>query len=351
MTARPQNSDDGTHRQLTTLAGWRAFVQEAPVASKLLPERDWNQLSDHDRLTYDERRLNYHAYLLVVATPTIRQVITEGRRLTYLNRNAHSGRSGLILSGAARTGKTTALTQLGKTLDVIHRGRRPESAGDIPTVYITVPPAATAKMIAIEFARFLGLPTAPRANITDIIEAVCGVCIDARTALMAVDEIHNLALATRTGAEASDMLKYFSERIPATFVYAGIDVERAGLLAGTRGEQIAGRFSMIRTEAFAPGEHWTGLIAVLEDSLRLHRHHPDTLTGLGDYLHQRTSGMIGSLLRLIRGAAVQAVLDGTERITRRSLDSIQIDIAAQTAASRATRRPRQPASRQTAPIP
>ena len=37
------------------------------------------------------------------------------------------------------------------------------------------------------------------------------------------------------------MLKYFSERIPATFVYAGIDVERNGLLSGTRGEQIAGR--------------------------------------------------------------------------------------------------------------
>ena len=42
-----------------------------------------------------------------------------------------------------------------------------------------------------------------------------------------VDEIHNLNLATRNGAEASDTLKYFSERIPATFVYAGISVERA----------------------------------------------------------------------------------------------------------------------------
>ena len=30
------------------------------------------------------------------------------------------------------------------------------------------------------------------------------------------------------------MLKYFSERIPVTFVYAGIDVERAGLLMSLR---------------------------------------------------------------------------------------------------------------------
>jgi hypothetical protein len=277
-----------------------------------------------------------------VATPTIRQVIVEGRRLSYLNRNAHSGRCGLILSGPARTGKTTALTQLGKTLEVIHRQRHPRADADIPTLYITVPPAATAKMIAIEFARFLGLPTMRRANLTDIIEAVCGVCLDTRTALVAVDEIHNVSLMTRTGAEASDMLKYFSERIPATFCYAGIDVERAGLLSGTRGEQIAGRFGMIRTGAFAPGDEWTALIGVLEGSLRLHRHHPGTLTGLAAHLHTRTSGMIGSLLRLIRSAAVQAVLDGTEKITRATLDSIGIDIAAQ-AASEAIPRTRRAA--------
>ena len=104
--------------------------------------------------------------------------------------------------------------------------------------------------------------------------------------------------------------------MPATFVYAGINVERAGLLNGTRGEQIAGRFSMIRTGAFGRGQQWHALIAALEDSLRLHHHRPDTLVELADYLHNRSNGMIGSLLRLIRAAAIQAVLDGTETITR-----------------------------------
>jgi hypothetical protein len=45
----------------------------------------------------------------------------------------------------------------------------------------------------------------------------------------------------------SDTLKYFSERIPATFCYAGINVEREGLFSGARGQQIAGRFSLIVT--------------------------------------------------------------------------------------------------------
>src|SRR3954454_7080767 len=68
-----------------------------------------------------------------------------------------------------------------------------------------------------------------------------------------VNEIHNLNLATRSGAEVSDQLKYFAERLPATFAYAGIDVERVGLFAGTRGAQIASRFATITTAPFAYG--------------------------------------------------------------------------------------------------
>jgi hypothetical protein len=318
---------DGGARQLTTLQGWREFVTERPSIPDLLPEAAWKALDDGARLDYDEARLAHHARLLTVATSTIQQVITEGRRLQYLNRHADAGRCGLILSGPARTGKTTCLAQLGKTIETMHHRRHPHAAGHIPVIYITAPPAATPRMIAVEFARFLGLPLTRRSNVTDVLESVCGVCLDARTTLVCVDEIHNVNLGTRHGAEASDTLKYFAERLPVTFAYAGISVERAGLLSGTRGEQIAGRFSMIRTGPFGRGQQWQSLIAALEDSLRLHHHRDGTLTGLAPYLHSRSGGMIGSLLRLIRAAAVQAVLDGTETITKATLESIPVDIA------------------------
>jgi hypothetical protein len=45
------------------------------------------------------------------------------------------------------------------------------------------------------------------------------------------------------------------------------------------------------------------------------------------YLHSRNGGMIGSLLRLVRAAAIQAVLHGTEAITETTLESIPVDIA------------------------
>ena len=117
---------------------------------------------EEKRLAYDEDRIDHHSRLLVMQTPVIGEVITEGRRPSQLNRHASSGRSGLIVSGPARTGKTTAITQLGTMTEVHHRHRHPGSPSDIPVVYITVPPAATARMIAVEFARFLGLPVARR---------------------------------------------------------------------------------------------------------------------------------------------------------------------------------------------
>jgi len=324
-------SPGGDRRQLTTLAGWRQFAADVPSVPDLLPGDVWKNLGEDKRLAYDEDRLAHHSRLVTVETPVITKVITEGRRLSYLNRAAVSGRCGIILSGPAATGKTTALTQLGKMTEAMHRRRHPRSGGGIPVIYITLPPRTTPKMIAVELARFLGIPVTRKLNITDITEAVCGVCLDARTSLICVDEIHNINLATRDGAEASDALKYFSERIPATFAYAGISVEKAGLLSGTRGEQIAGRFSMIRTSPFPRNRQWTALAAALETSLRLHRHEPGTLPGLGGYLHHRTGGMIGSLLRIIRSAAVQAILDGTEAITRKTLDAIDVDIAADAA--------------------
>jgi hypothetical protein len=336
MVTRTANSRPGDepaaeygHLQLTTLEGWRGFVTEMHTAPELLPATVWTGLAEDKRACYDDDRIDHHSRLLVVQTPTIRQVITSGRRLVQLNKRAHYGRCGLMVSGPARTGKTTALTQLGKTVEVIHRRRHPRAAGDIPVIYITVPPAATPKMIAMEFARFFDLPISRRANITDIADAVCGVSRGARVTLVAVDELHNLNTRTRAGAEASDTLKYLSERIPATFAYAGISLDRTGLLSGTRGEQIAGRFGMVRTGPFNLDQQWTALIAALEDSLRLHRHRPAALPELDRYLHRRTHGMIGSLLWLVRSAAINAVLDGTEKITKKALDAVEADITAQ----------------------
>lgn len=329
-----QAADEQSGQHLTTIPGWRRSLAEPPAPPVLLNAADYARLPGIERDAYDEARLDHHARLLV-ATSAVRHTVTCGRRLVLLNRHAISARRGLIVSGPAGTGKTIAITQLGRAHELLDRARHPHAGDRIPVAYITVPPAATARMVAAEFGRFLGLPVRSRLNITDIIESVVGVLTDTRCGLILVDELHNISLTSRTGAEVADTLKYFSERIPATFVYAGIDIEHSDLLSGTRGAQIAGRFTLITTQPFPYGPEWQGLVATLEQTLLLHAHKPGTLTGLDRYLHDRTGGMIGALSHQIRGAALDAVLTGTERITKKGLDAVPLDHTAETTRTRA----------------
>jgi hypothetical protein len=315
----------------TTLAGWRQFVDATPAAFELLPDTGWAALDQAGKDAYAEARISYHSELVVVATSTLREVTRQGRLLTLLNRREISARRGLIVSGPWATGKSTALKQLGRAHDLMIRERYGGS-DRIPVVYVTTPPKGSPRKLALEFARFLGLPPIRTGqNTTDIADAVCQVLIEARCDLVLVDEIHNLNLATSAGEDMSDHLKYFTEHLPATFVYAGINVERSGLFTGVRGKQIAGRCVLASTGPFPCQQEWKGLVAAMEAALRLHRHRPGTLPGLDRYLHQRTSGMIGSLSHLIRAGAITAILDGSEAITKDLLDTIPVDHAAQSA--------------------
>lgn len=319
---------------LTTKEGWHRFVDHQPAAPLTPPAGELAKLSARARAEAIQARRDYHSDLPLAHTPTMRRLLATGRLLVQLNRGQISARRGMILSGASGTGKTTALTQLGRTHERAVRKRHPGRAGQqrIPVVYVTVPTDATPKMLAVEFARFYGVEFGSRATMPDIVNTVCAVAARTHLELVLIDEIHNI-LDTRARAEVSDQLKYFAERLPATFAYAGVEVEERGMFAGPRGRQIAGRFTLINSTPFDYGTPdqraaWRSLIATLEQSLRLHQHQPGTLVDLADYLYERTGGAIGSLSQLIRGAAVIAIDEQTERITPELLDLIPLDHAA-----------------------
>ncbi len=311
----------------TSLAGWRQFVLEDPISLDLLPDVEWAALDPGKRADYDDARIKYHSQLVVVETSTVRDVIRQGRLLSLLNQQEVSARRGLIVSGAAATGKSTAIKQLGRAHELLVRKRYPAS-DRIPVVYVTAPPKGSPKKLATQFAHFLGMPPfKSRANEMDIATTVCEVLTEARTDLVIVDEIHNVNLATSAGEDLSDHLKYFTEHLPATFVFAGINVESSGLFTGIRGQQIAARSVLTRTGKFPYRKEWQAMVAAMEHALRLHRHQPGSLVAHAQYLHQRTGGLISGLSHIIRAAAIHAILEHTEQITRDLLDVIVVDHA------------------------
>ncbi len=225
---------------------------------------DWQELSGHSsgpasmtrRRPFScqsekpaRARIAHHAELVVVTTSAIAEITSEGQLLVLMNQREIGARRGLIVSGDA-AGKTTAIKQLGRLHELRVRARIPAGADRIPVVYVTCPPKGSPRKLATEFARFLGLPLRTRANVTDIADAVCQVLIDARTDLVLVDEIHNLNHGTPAGEDLSDHLKYFTEHLPATFIFSELkplilsaDSSRLGF--GDRvGHRSVPRFSM-----------------------------------------------------------------------------------------------------------
>jgi len=159
-----------------------------------------------------------------------------------------------------------------------------------------------------------------------------------------IDEIHRRGPRTTAGAETADLSKDLTERIGATFVYAGA----TPLFTGVRGAQLAGRASLVECGAFPArlggAEPFLDLVTTMENILDLRAHRAGTPPRSVSYLRARTAERIGSLARLVRQAAIGAILDGTERITKASLDTVRLDHLA-----KEHHRPRNPARARATP--
>ncbi len=314
---------------LTTWQGWHRFATTDPPAPP--------QPEDPPRNT--EERLAYHSAFVTIRTPAISTLAAQVRTLMILGRHQQAtARPSLIVTGPAAVGKTTALLHVGRACHLAHTRKSPAPPGSahaaVPVAYVLVPPGATAKTLITEFARYLGIPVAARMTQTQITDAVCHTYTAAGIQLVLIDEIHRLNPRTTTGAQAADLLKDLTERLPATFVYAGINLPETPLFSGTRGAQLAGRATLIDCGPL-PARHgkrepFRDVITDIENTLDLQQHKPGALPRHHTYLHQRTAGRIGSLTRLIRQAAITAICDGTERITKASLDAIRLDHLAET---------------------
>lgn len=321
---------------LTTLAGWRAFVDRTIDPPVLLPAQQWSELDQDQRAADIQYRIGYHAELLALQTPELHQIVSTGRTLLLLNHRQHGARRGLLVSGDPTTGKSTAITALGRAVELAHRRTTGIGLAGVPVVYLTMPPQATPKSLSIELLKFLGAPYLMRASQIELTRQACHLLSDLGTELILVDEIHNLNHHTKAGADASDHLKYLAENVAATFVYARIDAARTGLFNGVRGRQLAGRFVPVLTKPFGYAttgdrHRWEQLVDGFDQMLRLHRQKPGALTCLAPHLYGKAAGSISSLSMMIRSAAITAIIDGTEHITKAALDAVPLDHAASTA--------------------
>ncbi|WP_406737181.1 TniB family NTP-binding protein [Streptomyces sp. NBC_00853] len=167
---RGRADSDGRRAQLswpiTSWQGWQKFVH-APPPVPPAPDAPARSV---------EERLAYHSVFVTFRTPTVDTLAASVRTLMVLGRYQQTtARSSLIVTGPAAAGKTTALLHVGRTCHLAHTRttappHKPTDA-QVPVAYVLVPPGATGKMLAAEFARYLGIPVSSR--MTQITESVC----------------------------------------------------------------------------------------------------------------------------------------------------------------------------------
>lgn len=321
---------------LYTLEGLTAYLKLSTPRPETLDESTFRGLDSATRSKYNRARGLYLSGGIVLdvahmvrAKKLLRQAFAE-------NMGRNSGHTGLMLSGVSTAGKTTSTKALMRMVYDNYRSAYPdfERDGQIPVAFVEVPGGCTGKLLMKTFANFLGLPVATRDTMVDIRARVVNAFNRAGTQLIVVDELHNLSAGNRATVESVDVLKGLHNDVAATFIYAGIDLACSALFDGPRGQQLAGRFSLVNVETFEMNtpescKEWIGLIKAFEDALPLHSHEKRSLMAMYSYLFDRTGGSIGSLAKLLTKAAQESILDGSEAITRELLDEQVLDATAE----------------------
>jgi hypothetical protein len=338
-------------RRLTVKEGWRRFVADEPTER---PERkrvgEYRRLDDRSRSAYDRERLR-HAHGFGPIRSLYADVHRTLERLVVSNEVRGPGaRHGAALDGNPGNGKTTIVSHFGRHYERHCRDRYPQELTPdgheyLPVVYVNVDALPTIKGLNHAILTFYGMGPPKRANARELTQLVLECARCCQTSLVVIDDIHLLELRREADRDANNHLKRLANDLQATFVYAGVGLSHGGFMhegrvgADAALAQISQRFKRLPVEPLrrsTPPERamWLGVLGVFERELVLLAAKDGDLTGQADYLWRRTQGVIGSLTQLLTEATAEAIETGTERITHKLLDGIDVGYAAEIGSGR-----------------
>ena len=338
---------------LSRWEGWRDFA-EAPALEQ--PERlsvkQIEQLSEDARVAYDYHRERYHANFLVKTPQVVR---LNGRLWDLLDANQQGPsrvKGAAVIDSPPGLGKTTAVDAFGRAFhqrQILRHGRDFDDGQTlhIPVCRVAFAGNTTTRALNESILNFYNHPSADASRSRYLrnrnLAALAAESVRRHgTRLIIVDDVHFLKIHTDEGVALANELKWLANEYPATFLFTGVNMSSTGLLSESKTDkklamsQIARRWTRLTLPPFAHpvGEHrktWMTLLGAIDARLVLANARPHMLREQADYLYERSTGMIGSLFKLITLGAVHAMRDGTEELTRAVLDEIDIDVAAEDA--------------------
>ncbi|MFJ3490610.1 TniB family NTP-binding protein [Leifsonia aquatica] len=319
-----------------TVEGLHHAMSHKLVRPDVIDDGAYDALDAAARAAYDRARILYVSGGITVGTHPYFETVRELQLAFAENIGRTSGHAGVLVSGGSTLGKTTILKSVMREVFNNYGCQYPGFAADgvIPVVFIEVPGRATARAVMVAFCEFFGMTISSGENELHLRPRVIEKLRTHKTQLVVVDELHNLLGRSQANHDAVDMLKSLHNQCASTFLYAGINIEN--LLTGERGQQIGARFAAVpirrhNLSNLDDARRWKTFIKLFEQQLPLRHHKAGTLVAEHKYLFERAGGSIGSLTRLLTGAAIVAIEDQTspETITRQLLENQKVDLVAE----------------------
>lgn len=334
-------------QSIYTFEGWRKFV-EAPVLQRppALTLEAYRHLSADQRTAYDAERRLYVARFGPLKTEAMESIgnVFDDQIMLNVCAPVDQVKTGLVIDGDAMHGKTTIAKALARRFE--RSARKKERFPDpavrdafIPVVHVTLQRDTTPKGLAQAICAYLHVPLRGRETEAQLVQAVHMAVERHSILLFVIDDIHFLQVNSQAGQETSNFLKSLMSLTGATFVYVGIDVEQKCILrehgaSRLRSSQTASRFIWERVWPYEQGSAlWQRLLWGAEQHLCLLSQPAGSLEAHSELIFELTSGSIGSLMNLLRKAALQAI-GGQERVTEKMILSSKRDFAATMQGSR-----------------
>ena len=333
---------------ITTRGGWTNYVHRPPREPfETLTHREMDPLDEDELDDYNAARTIWNSNLPTVKTQQLTRAFSIMDQVMASNvRDSEQQRTNIVIDAAPGLGKTTIsqryARQFHRGIERRHGTRTATGNLRVPAAFFSVKGATTLKGLNQRLLNFYGHPAAKATMTSQRLEDLAVDCVaSCETRLIVIDELHFVDFRHRNGIELSNHLKSWSNDMPVTFIYVGVNLRAKRFfderMAGDNITYTQTSSRSVRCDVVphdistTPGfRAWVDLLTTFETHLMLCDHHPGMLAEQANDIYRRTHGRIGSLTGLLNRACQVAIATGAEAITPDVLDQVVLDRAAAT---------------------
>jgi len=275
-----------------------------------------SQLQQHDYLLSEVRallaksvqeRIGFIDKGTYVPYPRAQQILDRLERL--FSRPSGVRPLGSLISAPSGNGKSTIFRVFVKT----HPTKVTPEAHVIPVLEVEAPPIPGEKRFLGAMLRAFGADVLDRGDVEHRMNRVTKYIEGCGVKLILVDEVHNLLSGSgRQLEETCNLMKYISNQFSLPTVLAG--TERAENVVRSD-PQLVSRFPIVTLPPWKDGGSYRTFLRLMESTLPLANPSNVASDEIASYLLQESGGILGDIVLGLKEAAVNAILDGTERIT------------------------------------